>query len=166
MVVVPLLLALALPASADTGVELCKDWSVMPTTVTTNAGQSHLFRIDTLRECRSELECVWSLTSAVGSLESDEGLNIWWDAPPDPPDECEPLDSSLVATCVLWGSFTRTDTASLQVRCTDEEREQLALERAEKLTVQGGGCTSPGRAEAWLLLFPLGLFGLRRRLRG
>ncbi len=164
MLLASLLLAATLPVSADTGVELCKDWSVTPETVVTSAGQSHLFRIDTLRECRSELECVWSLTSAVGTLQSDQGLNIWWDAPFDPPDECEPLDSSLVATCVLWGSYTRTDSASLQVRCTDEEREQLALERAEKLTVQGGGCTSPGRAEALLLLFPLGLFGSRRRL--
>jgi hypothetical protein len=159
------LLAISLPAAADTGEVLCKDWSVAPTTVTTFSGNEHLFRIDTLRECRSDLECVWSLTNDLGSLQAAEGLNIWWDAPSEPPDECEPLDSSLVATCVLWGSFTRTASAEIQVRCTDEEREQMAQDRADLLTVQGGGCTSPGRAEALLLLLPVGLLGLRRRLR-
>ncbi len=164
MLALPILLALTPPAGADTGVELCKDWSVMPVSVTTSAGNEHLFRIDTLRECRSELDCVWSLTNDLGTLESASGLNVWWDAPVEPPDECEPLDSSLVATCVLWGAYTRTDSASIQVRCTDEEREQLAQERADLLTVQGGGCTSPQRAEALLLLLPLGLLSLRRRL--
>ena len=159
-----LLLSLAIGAHADTGEDLCKSWAVMPDTVTTSAGNSHLFRIDTARECHSELDCVWSLTSAVGALETNQGLNIWWDAPNEPPDECEPLDSSLVATCVLWGSYTRTSSADIQVRCTDEERNQLAEERAALLSVQGGGCTSPGRAEALLLIFPLGLLGLRRRL--
>lgn len=164
MLFAPLLLAFALPVSADTGPELCKDWSVTPSAITTNAGASHLFRIDTLRECRSELECVWSLTSAVGTLDSAQGLNVWWGAPLDPPDECEPMDSSLVATCTLWGSYTRTASSDIQVRCTDAERDQLAEERAALLSVQGGGCTSPQRAEALLLVFPLGLLGLRRRL--
>ncbi len=160
-----LLLALATSAFADTGEELCKDWSVNPDAVTTSSGNSHLFRIDTLRECRSDLVCVWSLTTDVGELQTDEGLNIWWDAPTERPYMCEPQDTSLVATCVLWDSFTRTATVDIQVRCTDAEREELAEELASLYTVQGGGCTSPGRAEALLLLFPIGLFGLRRRLR-
>jgi hypothetical protein len=158
------LLTLAPPVAADTGVELCKDWSVTPDTITTSFGNEHLFRIDTLRQCRSDLDCVWSMTTELGELESDSGLNVWWNAPSEPPDECEPLDSSLVATCVLWGSYTRTASADIQVRCTDDERDQLAEERAALLSVQGGGCTSPQRAEALLLLLPLGLFGLRRRL--
>ena len=158
------LFALSMPAVADTGDELCKDWAVTPDTITTNAGASHLFRIGVPRECRGDFECVWSLTSAVGALESDQGLNIWWDAPDEAPFMCEPLDTSLVATCVLWGTYARTASADIQVRCTDEEKDQLKQELADKYTVQGGGCSSPQRAEALLLLFPLGLLGLRRRL--
>ncbi len=166
MLAASLLIALSQPVAADTGQVLCKDWTLKPDAVTTTSGWEHLFRIDTLRECRDDMECVWSLTSDVGSLQTAEGLNVWWDAPPDPPEWCEPLDTSLVATCVLWGSFTRTASADIQVRCTDEEREQLAQEMAELYTVQGGGCTSPARSEALLLLLPLGLFGLRRRVQG
>ena len=159
-----LLLALAVGAHADTGDQLCKDWAVMPDTVTTSSGASHLFRIDTARECRPDLDCVWSLTSAVGVLEANQGLNIWWDAPTERPFMCEPLDTSLVATCVLWGSYTRTSSADIQVRCTDAEKDQLQQELADNYKIQGGGCTSPRRAEALLLIFPLGLLGLRRRL--
>ncbi len=162
--ILPLALLAASVALADTGEEHCKDWRLAPPSVTTSSGNEHLFRIDTLRECRAELDCVWSLTNDLGALETASGLEVWWAAPADPPDECEPLDTSLVATCVLWGAMTRTDSADIQVRCTDEEREQLAAERAANLTVQGGGCTSPRRASSLLLLFPLGLMGLRRRL--
>jgi hypothetical protein len=166
MLLLSALLALAPAALADTGEEHCVDWGVTPSSLYTSSSNSHLFRIDTLRECRSGLECIWSLTNAVGELGSSDGLNVWWYAPGDPPDECEPLDTSLVATCVLWESYTRTATVDIQVRCTDEEREQLAQERAELLSVQGGGCTSAPAAQSLLLLFPLGLFGLRRRLQG
>jgi len=158
-------LLFALAALADTGDDLCKDWTVTPESVDTFSGNSHDFRIDTPRSCRSGLECSWSLTNEVGTLDTDAGLLVTWAAPDEYPPECDPLDTTLVATCVLWDGYTRTASADIRVRCTDEERERLAEERAAKLTVQGGGCTSPGPAEA-LLLLPFGLLGLRRRLRG
>ncbi len=159
-----MVLVLAAVSSADTGEVLCKDWTVAPDQVVTHAGTMHNFRVKTLTECKDDLECVWSLTSEVGSLAEPDGLTIDWYAPDEYPTECEPLDTSLMASCTLWGSFTSTWSVDIQVRCTDAEWEQLALDRADLLSVQGGGCTSPRQAQALLLLLPVGLLGLRRRL--
>ena len=157
------LLALVFTAHADTGEDLCKDWTVIPDTVVTSSGMVHDFRIDTARTCRAGLVCSWALSSAVGSLDTDEGYYVSWSTPAEPPAMCEPLDTTLVATCVLWEHFTKTESASLQVRCTDEERQDLYEQLAEGYSVAGGGCSSPKTSAA--LLVPLGLLGLRRRLR-
>lgn len=166
LALVPALLALALPASADTAEEeSCRDWGVLPASITTSSGQAHTFRIDTLTECRPYLECVWSLSNAVGSLASDEGLNVEWNAPEEPPDACEPLDTSLVVSCTLWDSLTSTGSAAIQVRCTDAERQELEQQLTEDYSIGGGGCTSARQAQAVLLVLPIGLIGLRRRMR-
>ncbi len=166
LVLAPVFMAITTPVFADTGEELCKDWGVLPEAVTTSSGTTHNFRIDTVSNCRDDFECVWSLTSAVGVLQADQGLNVDWDAPSEPPDACEPLDTSLVASCTLWGTLTSTDDADIQVRCTDQERDDLEQQLTEDYSVGGGGCTSAKQAEALLLFLPLGLFGLRRRMLG
>jgi hypothetical protein len=156
------LLALGLPVLADTGVTSCRDWSIVPDSVTATSGMDLVFRIDTARSCQVGLECAWSMSQDLGTLSAAEGFSITWMAPHEPPVNCISVKASLTATCTLWGEESRSSTADITFRCTDQQREDLEEERNAH-SPQGGGCGSPGSAQA-LLLLPLGLWGLRRRL--
>ncbi|MFH1464859.1 MAG: hypothetical protein ABIO70_10785 [Pseudomonadota bacterium] len=157
------LLALVLPAQADTGIASCRDWAVVPDGLTAYTDMEVFFRIDTPRACQVGLDCSWSLSQAVGTLSATEGFSVTWTTPHDPPLNCDPLDVSLTATCTLWGAEARADSADLKVACTDTQRDDLEAERNAH-SPQGGGCGSAGPVQA-LLLLPLGLWGVRRRLR-
>jgi hypothetical protein len=158
----PALLALVLPALADTGVVDCRDWVVVPDEVSAFTDLEQRFRVVTPNWCQVGTECTWHLTEALGALDAETGLSVIWTAPHDPPPNCNPLMTSLVATCTLWETDTRNSTADITLRCTEEQRRALEEERAAH-SPQGGGCGAASPAEA-LLLLPLGVWGVRRRL--
>jgi hypothetical protein len=159
----PAPLALVLAALADTGTGDCRDWALVPDEVSAFTDLEQRFRIVTPFACQDDLDCHWRLSQAVGTLDAEQGLAVTWTAQHDPPDNCNPLMTSLMVTCTLWETDTRVATADITLRCTDEQRLALEAERAAH-SPQGGGCGSAGSAEA-LLLLPLGLWGLRRKLR-
>lgn len=145
------LVGLALAAPAD-----CDDWGeISPAEKVVYVGESATFRIlGDEPDCGDKDTCSWELSTDLGSLSATTGSPVDWVAP-DSLQDCISESFTLIATCQDGGT---TSTSAVELRCNDDQLEELRAQRGS--TIAGGGCGAASLAGA--LLLGLG-YGRRRR---
>lgn len=136
----------------------CEAWGqIDPAEKVVYVGESATFRI-----CNSDEgdvdACSWDLSTDLGTLSASTGSPVDWTAP-DSLEDCLSIEFSLIASCQDPSS---TGTAAVELRCNDEQLEELRAQRGS--TIAGGGCGAT--SVAGLLALGLGLSSRSSRRRG